>query len=201
MADRGLPPSPFYSVPPNPKKPFYTIPTVRFPDGRYVMDSWEIAREIEAAHPTPSARLDDPAVDVVKAAVPQVMTKLMAVLLSGPPRYILNERSIQYWHETRSEWIGKPIDEWEREQLAAGGPDWAGVEPILREVTDLLTKDSSGPFFLGAEASYADFIWAGLLIFYDRLHILEEFLRKTGNPDAHRALLKGLEPWTERSDR
>ncbi|KAL2186675.1 hypothetical protein L209DRAFT_731631 [Thermothelomyces heterothallicus CBS 203.75] len=188
-------------VPPHPQKPQYTIPTVRFPDGRYVMESFAIAREIEAAHPTPSARLDAPAVAELMGAVPRLLHKLRAVLLPGVPRLILNERSKPYWHETRSAMVGKALDEWEREVVAAGEPDWDGAEPVLREVTALLKKEAGGPFFLGNEVSYADFIWGGFLIFFDRLGVSEELLARTGDADAHRALLKGLEPWTERSDR
>ncbi|KAL2192620.1 hypothetical protein P885DRAFT_64735 [Corynascus similis CBS 632.67] len=190
-------------LPPRSDWPAYTIPAVRLADGTYVMDSLEIARAIEAAHPSPPLHLDSPALARLigpEGIASRTISQLARVLLTRVPTRILTDASVPYWVETRSQMVGMPLAEFQA-QVTDWEPVWAAAEPVLHEATALLNETrEDGPFFLGKEASYADFVWGGLLIFYDRMGELDELLARTGDAEAHKALLKALEPWTERCD-
>lgn len=77
------------------------------------------------------------------------------------------------------------------------------AKPYLEEVTTMLKEDGSGPYFLGKEVSYADFVWAGLLIFMRRIgdDVYENVLKATGDRKVHEELLEGVKEWSARSDR
>ncbi|SPQ17684.1 b5c5e312-99ed-4ce0-a515-0ea22776eefb [Thermothielavioides terrestris] len=183
-------------VPPNPEGTPYTLPAVQLPDGRYTMESRAIADQIEALHPSPPAHLDSPALAKLQALVPRLQVALRPVYMPRVPRLLLAEGSAAYFRATRAALVGMELDAFEAANPEAGV--WDTVEPLLREVTALL-EEEGGPFFLGAQVSYADFVWGGLLLFYERLGALEELLRRSGNAEVHRRLLEGLQPWTKRN--
>ena len=113
------------------------------------------------------------------------------------PKALLNEASLPYWMETREGWFG-PLDELEKGRDQA----YEAMAPILKEVSAMLEEDASGPFFLGKEVSYADFVWGGYLIFCQRLgeDVIEGVLERSGNAKVHKEFLEGLAPWTARGD-
>ncbi|KAL2131219.1 hypothetical protein VTI74DRAFT_5396 [Chaetomium olivicolor] len=179
----------------------YTIPAVLLPSGKYIMDSRQIANHLESVYPNPPLHLDSP----VLAKLEEIMTRLLPLLrpvyLPRVPRNILNERSRPYWMETRLKMTGGiPLDEFERANPAEGAYDAAA--PLVREVTGWLKENGEGPFFLGAEVSYADFVWGGFLIFLERVGegALEKVLERSGDAEVHRRLLSGIERWSKRAD-
>ncbi|KAL2015377.1 hypothetical protein VTK56DRAFT_5753 [Thermocarpiscus australiensis] len=178
----------------------YTIPTVLLPDGRYVMDSRKIADVIEAEHPSPSVHLDSPYLAKVEGIIARSFAHVAPILLPAVPRTILADASIPYWMETRSKMVGKPLDQFERENPAEKA--WDALEPALRDATALLEENAQGPFFMGGEVSYADFVWGGFLLFFQRMgpETWEELLRRSGNAKAHLDLLEALAPWSKRND-
>ncbi|KAL2270771.1 hypothetical protein VTJ83DRAFT_142 [Remersonia thermophila] len=186
-----LPPNPGPNVMP------YTIPAVRLPGGEYVMDSQAIAERIEALHPAPSARLDSAPLARLCDIMPRLMPAIRPIFYVRVPGRILGEASQGYWNRTRGELAGMPVEE-----LAARNPEaecWDRAEEGVKEVTALL-KEAGGPFFLGGEASYADFVWGGFLIFLKRQgqEVYEELLRRSGDGEVHQRFLEALEPWTKR---
>ena len=86
-----------------------------------------------------------------------------------------------------------------------GGPDsWNAAKPHLDEITAMLKEDSSGPYFLGRQVSYVDFVWGGFLIFMQRIgsDVWEALLKTVGeDADVHGKLLLGLDQWSLRNDR
>ena len=56
-----------------------------------------------------------------------------------------------------------PLDKFEAEK--GGEPAWAAAQKPLAAVAELLHADSSGPFLLGKDVCYADFILVGFLQF------------------------------------
>lgn len=178
----------------------YTIPTIQYTDGRYIIDSRTIAETLERDHPSPSLHLDSPALakleqhlfgPVVRALRPHYVPKV--------PRSLLREASLAYFVRTREAALGMTLDEFERSQT-----DFSEATPLLHEVTSLLTEQTDGPYFLGSTVSYADFVWGGLLLFVGRIDPtgkeLEGLLQATGDARAHQALLDALAPLSQRDD-
>jgi hypothetical protein len=71
------------------------------------------------------------------------------VVMPRIPRHILNERSVMYFHETRTKRFGMPLDEFEKSEKG-GETAWENVRPVLEEVASLL-KENGGPFFMGQD--------------------------------------------------
>jgi glutathione S-transferase len=155
------------------------------------MDSRQIVNRIEAEHPSPS---------VLEAIMPRLMAALRAVYFPSVPRNILNDASVEYWYTTRSKVVGMPLDQLERDQ--GGKVAWDAAQPILHEVEALLKENAEGPLFLGKTVSYADFVWAGFLIFIRRNgeDYFEELLRISGDAKLHKDLLDAIAPYSARNN-
>lgn len=178
----------------------YTSPTIRYTDGRYIMDSKVIAQTIDKDHPEPPLHLDSPYLTKLEEILPNLMPALSGNYVPFIPKRLLNDASLPHWYSTREAKFGMKLDELERSQ--GGEPGWSKAEPLLRQVTDALKENPYGPFFAGKTVSYADFVWAGFLIFWRRIgdDKFSEVLKRTGDPAAHEALLKAVEPWSERDN-
>lgn len=156
---------------PNEEGAAYTIPTIRLPDGKAVMDSRVIAAEIEKLYPSPSLHLDSPLLLQVEALNPKaMMAPLRGVVMPKIPRNLLNPSSAEYFEETRAKRFGCPLEELEKK--TPEDEAWKDAEPSIHELGSLLRKQG-GPFFLGGTVSYADFVVVGALHF---LRSIEERL-------------------------
>ncbi|KAL9127177.1 MAG: hypothetical protein Q9217_003885 [Psora testacea] len=156
----------------------YTIPTIKLPKkkdddddndngrGRYIMDSLKIAQELEKLYPEPSLHLDDPVLEQVLELTPACVASLGGVLMPKVPRTLLNPASVEYFERTRAARFGMPLAQLEKEK--GGENAWKEAEPALKKLGELL-KGKGGPFFLGEEVSYADFIVVGALECFRRL--------------------------------
>ncbi|KAI0473926.1 putative glutathione S-transferase [Xylariaceae sp. FL0804] len=175
-----------------------TCPTVLMPDGSYVMDSYLIAELIEEKHPEPSLHLDSPVIQKIKDQMPAIMKALGPIYVPQVVKRLLTEYNHPYWYRTREEWVGMPLEQFEREQ--GGEQAFIKAEEPLRAVTSVLRDNGDGPFFMGKTVSFADFIWAGFLIFFRRIgdDVFERLLEATGDQEAHLKLLEAVRPWSER---
>lgn len=138
------------SIPPNPKDApgyfaEYSSPAIKYADGTYQMDSWPIAHSLEKQYPTPSLHLDDPIVVQIRDHLPNIMDPIRALVI---PRvvFLLNERSAEYFHETREKLFGKKLEQVEND--ADVSECWEKIKGPVKEAGDLLRKNG-GPFFLG----------------------------------------------------
>ncbi|KAK5957624.1 hypothetical protein OHC33_000811 [Knufia fluminis] len=180
----------------------YSSPAITLPDGTWIMDSRAIANEIEKRHPTPSVHLDSPVLSKIEEIMTKIMPALVGIYVPLVPQRLLNEASHPHWYKTRPVWVGMPLDQLQRER--GGQKAWDGAKPYIDEVTKMLKEDQSGPYFLGKEISYADFVWAGYLIFMQRIgqDVWEDLMRTAGaDAEVHGKLLLGLDQWTARSDK
>jgi glutathione S-transferase len=145
----------------------YSIPAIKYEDGSYAMDSWPIAHELEKRYPSPSLHLDDPVNVKIRDQISKILGPIFVQILPKVPE-LLPERSQEYFYKTRHEAFGKPLSEVHKEAMANAEESWQAAEGPLQETADLLKKHD-GPFFLGQNVSYADFIFVSALFFVKRL--------------------------------
>ena len=155
-------------IPPNQPKPTgpppsrYTLPAVQLPDGSTAMDSAVIAPEIEKRYPEPSLHLDNGLHEQASAILGQLAFPLLGVLYPRIFRDILIDSVVPWWRAKREATLGCTIEEFE---AAKGGePAWKAAEPGIAAMQKFLTenKRDEGPFILGSQVCYADFIVAGM---------------------------------------
>ncbi|KAI4290365.1 MAG: hypothetical protein L6R35_000354 [Caloplaca aegaea] len=164
------------SIPPNPENPnlpkdfpsAYTIPAVHFlKDGTYMQDSLAIARELEKRYPSPSLHLDTPQQAAMEALWSKMITSILPALTPNVVANVMTERSVPYFVETREKAFNIKISDWEKIDADTA---WAEVAPVLTGFGDVL-REKGGPFALGAEPSFADFIVVAVM----------QFLKAIGN--------------------
>lgn len=204
---------------PNASFPHYSIPTVHFHDPDVVvMDSVNIARELEKRHPTPSLHVDAPereeaqrrGVEVFKALYPVTGTQVAEKLLDPPSR--------EYFERTRASLHGMSLAELAR--LRGGDAAWEAARDPMKRLVQLVTA-KGGPFVLGETrkliyqprschlaheslsdltiASLADLSVAGMMEQFKRLDsgVYERFIAfDAALPKLHQAWAK----WLERDD-
>ncbi|KAM0231063.1 hypothetical protein ACHAP5_011188 [Fusarium lateritium] len=168
------------------------------PDGSYIMDSYKILDLIEEKYPKPSLHVGHPMQLRLRASMVGFMTQMTPIYVPRVAKKILGEKSIDFFLETREQDVGMPLYEY-GEKNSPGAYERA--EPSAREVTALLKENASGPYFLGDTVSYTDFIWAGILLFFQRLgdEEYQKVLEATGEPEIHKEFLEALSPWTKRN--
>ncbi|KAL6876827.1 hypothetical protein J3F83DRAFT_727218 [Trichoderma novae-zelandiae] len=189
-------------LPPNETGRAYSIPAIQFPDGTYMMDSRKIAEAIDQKHPSPPVHLDTPIVERIEQLTLDAIKPLYPILMHKISQAILADKSYDYWVGQYTRELGMPLDEYERR--LGGDKSWEAARPALSELTRLLVeeKQAEGPFFLGKEVGYADFVWVGGLVFVKRVDegVFRELLDRTGAREAHERLLEACEPWLRRND-
>lgn len=188
------------SVKPNESGWAYTIPTIRFPDGTYVMDSKKIAEEIEAKHPSPSLHLDSGYQPRMEQLVGPLVNTLFGVFIAELPKQVLNPRSVEYWNDDRANIVGMPVEQHEREH--GGQKAIENGAESLRKITGLYKEETAGPFLTGETPIYADFVWVSFLVFMKRANPAwwGSLLEATGDSALHEGLIKASEPWLKRND-
>lgn len=164
------------------------------------MDSRSIADEIEKIHPEPSVHLDSPYVDRLMSNMRIIVPELYPVFVTKVPKRLLNDPSAEYFTRTRSEDVGAPLDEFGKQ--TSDDDCFKTAEPAIREVTAMLKENTDGPFFMGSTFSWADIVWIGLLLFFQRIgdDVFESLLSVSGDREVHLGLLRAAEPWTKRGD-
>lgn len=164
------------------------------------MDSRKIATLIEEKYPEPSVRLDSAALAKLEGLMPKIMPLLKGIYMPLVPKRLLTEKSVGYWYETREKAVGMSLDQLQKEQ--GGASTWAAIKPLIAEVDAMLIESPDGPFFLGKDPSYVDFVWAGFLIFFKRIgeDVFEELIKTSGNGKLHTDLLEAVAPWSKRND-
>lgn len=170
------------------------------PDGTYIMDSWEIAQELEKQYPSPNLQLDSPVREKYIDHLREVFPSILPQFALGVPTRILKDVNMEYWRRTREAFLGMPLEKY----VAEGGGEtgYKNAAPALQKMTALLKENTEGPFFLGKTISYVDFIHAGVLVMFRQLgdDVYQPLLEATGDPELHRTFLEALQPWLERDN-
>lgn len=161
------------------------------------MDGKRICEYITTTYPSPPLPgLESPAYTKLIDIMNDVLNKSFGIFVPLVPKRILGPASQEYWYRTREKEDG-PLDElWETQ---GGEIGWDKTEPSLRAATALLKENPEGPFILGKQVSYADFCWAGFILFTKALgeDVHEELLKRSGDGRVHLNLVEAVGPWAE----
>ena len=174
----------------------YTLPTVQLPDKTFVMDSVDIASHLESKYPEPSLRLG--ANDKAQAIVFQAALPLFPEFMPRIRDHLITEHSLPYWIRSRETLFGMSIDEFTRTK--GGEKAWEAAGPGLQAFSKLLSdhKLDSGPFILGSQVCYEDFVLVAFLE-SSRRTSEEMFTRITGFHASIGSLYAACSKWLERS--
>lgn len=140
----------------------YTVPTIRLPNGTCIRDSAVIAQKLEELYPSPSLYHDANLQAKTEQAIGAIAGPLLPIYMSLIHRRVIVESSIPYFLETREKRFGMSLEKFE--QSKGGEQAWKAAEPGFKLVSALLTehKRDNGPFILGTQLCYADFIIAAM---------------------------------------
>ncbi|KAK3684544.1 hypothetical protein LTR37_020186 [Vermiconidia calcicola] len=180
----------------------YSSPTVRLMDGTMVMNSINIVSALEQRYPEPTLHLDAELHGPITEAVEGLLFVIWWDALASIPRGVLTEKSASYFAEGRAAYFGTSLDDlaatkggekaWEAAAVPGGPAD---------KLKDVLTKHrrDQGPFALGSQVSYGDFVAVGLFECVERSH-LESYERLMGLHDTFKTLHEACRPWLARDD-
>jgi glutathione S-transferase len=188
-----------FGIPPgsDPETP-YTLPAVRFPDGTYVMDSKNIIAEVVKRYPEPAyppMRIEEPmrlrAIDGIR----QAFGPLHANVIPQVPVKCLNDASAEFFHRTRAAQFGMNLAEYQDKN--GGEKAWEESKPGFEALAALL-RESPGPYFMGENVTYPDFVTVGFLYFVRRM-VGEEDWKKVQEWPELINLYEACSKWLERA--
>jgi glutathione S-transferase len=193
--------APFFEplVPPNalPTSTPYTVPAIRLPDGEYVMNSTLIAPRLDLDYTDKEIHSDHPSYKPVIKLLSDLLDALDPIYIPAVARDLLNPASAEYFYRTRQEMVGMPLDEFEKSEVG-GENAWKAAEPYIKELAALYREDKTGPFLVGKDPIYSDFVILGWLKLFDRIGHLESFKQWGGEELID--MYEAAEPWHQRDD-
>jgi hypothetical protein len=110
------------------------------------MESKAIATRLEKDYPTPPLHLDSIILKQVEELVSRIHEPTRGIWMPQVPTKLLNERSKEYFERTRTEAVGKSLQEYAKTN--GGEEAWLEALPGVKELGELLKKEG-GPFFMG----------------------------------------------------
>ncbi|TKA73768.1 hypothetical protein B0A55_07122 [Friedmanniomyces simplex] len=186
-------------IPPNTSGPgsAYTLPAIRLPNGEYLMDSTTIVQRLEELYPEPTLHLDTGVHDRALAVVGKTGFALLPVFMPRVARSMIVETSVPWFCEARRKKFGMSLEE--LESTRGGERAWEAADPGLKELNGLMKEEkrNEGPFVLGSEVSYADFVLVALLEGMRRIGE-DLFERIVGGDEGLLAIYEECRRWTEK---
>ncbi|CRG86893.1 Putative inner membrane metabolite transport protein YdfJ [Talaromyces islandicus] len=195
-------------LPPNPQGRAYTLPTIvhkpsvtSTPSGA-ITDSIAIALHLDKAFPSPPLFPSGDASYALFVAVAKIITLIepgfRPYVVPRVPAH-LDERGKQYFTETRSVALGKPLHQVLPTDKETIDKLWKLVETESAPLVKMLKgrEQKKGPFFEGEKAGFADLWVACHLAFIERFD--KELFGKIlglGNGEL-KALYEACLPWVE----
>ena len=142
------------------------------------MDSLAIAKKLESLYPTPSLHLELGLHEQVGPIIGKIGKPLIAVFMPRVARDMLMDSSVPWFLEARKNTFGMSLDELEKTK--GGEQAWIAAEPGFEELKTFLYthKRDEGPFVLGSQVSYADFVIVSMIEAFKRIgeDLFEKFV-------------------------
>ncbi|KZL74880.1 glutathione s-transferase [Colletotrichum incanum] len=173
----------------------HTCPAVQFPDGTYVMNSAKIIKHLEEKYPEKPLHPDSEEAQASSQLTSRLWGSLQPVMMPEVYRTILGERSQPFFWDTRKEDLGG-MTVYGFEEKYGGERAWEKAKQAIKDASTQLNK-TEGHFFLGDQASYADFIYVGLLETMKR-YTPQHYQRVVEQAPALQKLHEACAPWLER---
>lgn len=148
----------------------YTIPAIRTKDGKYIMDSANIATYLDEQYPNPPLPLSIPEDAELAKLFGGMVGPSRGMWMPFVPKNVLLPRCAEYFTRTREEIFcnGKSLEEYGESQDHE--KIWAEMLPAIKGFGDVLKREE-GPFIKGKEVSYWDFKVVGYLHFLKRVRV------------------------------
>lgn len=164
------------------------------------MDSHAIAQTLDSHFPLPPLHLSHPLTPLIISLVTSLATPLRPFTIPLVPS-LLPPRSKEYFERTRAVRFGKSLEDVAAQDATEGC--WEEARGPAGELSGLLGRtEGEGPFFLGKQAGYADFVLVGFLLFVGRVDsggLLERVYGLDGVGGARfRGLVEACGEWVER---
>jgi hypothetical protein len=120
--------------------------------------------------------------------------EIMFPLLVVPCWTLLSPRCAEYFETLVEETFQTPFDSVSAKYATEERLE--ELDTLLKDITEQLVDNPTGPFLLGRCVSYFDFVWAGYLVYLGMLGngVFQWTMAKTGNQAgvAHQHFLKGF---------
>ena len=152
------------------KSGYYTLPAIHDPaTGVYLADSPRIAEYLEAQYPGTPHIFPHGTIGLQIDFEDSTDAQLAALwsFVIPPVWNILNPASQGYFRETREKAWGVPFDD----IVPVGeirAEKWAKVEAGFAAISVWYSKSDEGPFIMGKEVSWADFVMGAHLLWFNR---------------------------------
>ena len=175
----------------------YTIPSVKLPDGRLIMESLEIVQELEKLHPEPKLIINPDQANEIRDLFMSCVRRCPGLFIVGTSRNLLAPASKVYFDPSRAKWYNvESIDDIAQNSDLA---NWGLIETGAKEVGSILRENPAGPFVLGAEVSYTDFVILGVLQWAKTIDA-EYYEKIVGFEPALKDLYDASQQWLKRND-
>lgn len=166
------------------------------------MESRRIADALEKLQPEPSLHLDSGLPERAQGIVDQLLRTVVVPFMYRIPDWLLRPEGAKWYHEERQKLFGgMTLYDFAEHEEFSGERAWTRAEPAMKALKDLLAENQDGPYVMGKEPGFADFIIASYFKFMTKID-------KDG--DAHGRMMsfdpsfnelwKGCENWYERDD-
>ena len=190
-------------VPPQGKDAFapYTSPTIRFPDGTFVVESNNCAEALESRYPEPTLHLDEQLHRNIMAKVDQATQHIFPLAMIIVCDRLLSKRSSEFFLEDRKRRFGASMQDlatYHGEDAWKAGEAPGGAYEQLKDELHKHKKDR-GPFVLGSKVSYGDLIMASMFESVERVD-KQLYDRLIGYDESFGRLHNECRPWLERDN-
>lgn len=159
------------------------------------MNSLLIAPYLEETYPTPSLHLSTSPFAEVQEVVNQTMISLVPYWLPKISQTVMTDEDKKWSYEIRAPEAGYPMEEWENVPASAC---WEAACPGFERLEAMWGEVEGGPFLLGREVSYGDFVILGMLGMLGRMG--REDLEMCLKWEGVRELWEASQEWMERDD-
>ncbi|KAF2164175.1 hypothetical protein M409DRAFT_56874 [Zasmidium cellare ATCC 36951] len=180
----------------------YSSPTIQLPDGSYVMESRHIADALEKLQPEPSLRLDTGYPERAQGIVDLLLRTVVVPFMYRIPDWLLRPEGAKWYHQERQKLFGgMTLYDFAEHEEFSGERAWQKAEPAMNDLRNLLAENQTGPFVMGSQVSYADFIIVSYFKFLTKIDKDgDAYGRMVGFDPSFEALFKACEKWYARDE-